>query len=226
MKILDKSAGRGPWVERVAPSIRAVPAGVAEDIVAAGVFVSARGWTPATAGNLSARVDSTTMAITASGVDKGALLPSDVLTFDLAGSRMTSERPVSAETALHVERYLSDASVGAVVHVHARHATVLSLLAERAGEIRLTGYELLKALHGVRSHDVSVAIPIFANTQDMGVLAGDVRRRLSGAAPTFGYLLAGHGLYAWGQTMSDALRHIEALEFLFGCELEKRKVQT
>lgn len=200
-----------------------VPVRVAEDIIAAGAFVSAKGWTPATAGNLSARVDGGAMAITASGVDKGSLRSPDVLLFDLAAGKVLGGLAASAETALHVERYTADAAVGAVVHVHARNATVLSMVGA-SHEIRLEGYELLKALDGIRTHETGVAVPVFANTQDMDALARDVRARLADAGPRFGYLLAGHGLYAWGRTMADALRHTEALEFLLGCELERRKV--
>ncbi len=201
-----------------------VPSRIAEDIIAAGAFVSAKGWTPATAGNLSARIDQTAMAITASGVDKGSLRSPDVLVYDLTASKVQGGRAASAETALHVERYTADPSVGAVVHVHARNSTVLSMVSGPTREIRLDGYELLKALDGIRTHETGIAVPVFGNTQDMDALAVNVRARLSDNVPRFGYLLAGHGLYAWGRTMADALRHTEALEFLFGCELERRKV--
>jgi methylthioribulose-1-phosphate dehydratase len=204
-------------------AIDSVPTRVAEEVIAAGTFVSGRGWTPATAGNLSARVDAGTMAITASGVDKGSLRSPDVLLYDLGTNTVRGARPASAETALHVERYTADAAVGAVVHVHAKNATVLSMIAGTR-EIRLEGYELVKALDGIRTHETGVGVPVFANTQDMDALARDVRARLSDNVPRFGYLLAGHGLYAWGRTMADALRHTEALEFLLGCELERRKV--
>lgn len=202
-----------------------IPPRVAEDIISAGALVAGRGWTPATAGNLSARIDATTMAITASGVDKGLLRSTDVLAFDFAANRVRGARPSSAETALHVERYQADAAIGAVVHVHARSATVVSMLRGIGTEVRLEGYELVKALAGIRTHETGVTVPIFANTQDMDGLAREVRIRLNGAGPCFGYLLAGHGLYAWGQSMADALRHTEALEFLLGCELERRKVE-
>jgi methylthioribulose-1-phosphate dehydratase len=39
-----------------------------------------------------------------------------------------------------------------------------------------------------------------------------------------GYLIRGHGLYTWGARMSDALRQIEAFEFLFECELKMRSL--
>ena len=123
-----------------------------------------------------------------------------------------------------MERYTADASVGAIVHIHARNATVLSMAA-KGDVVRLEGYELVKALTGVRTHETTIDVPLFANTQDMEQLARDVRARLGANPPnTFGYLLAGHGLYAWGRSMADALRHTEALEFLLGCELERRRV--
>ena len=32
-----------------------------------------------------------------------------------------------------------------------------------------------------------------------------------------GFLIAGHGLYAWGRNIDEARRHVEGLEFLFEC---------
>ena len=206
-------------------STDSIPSRVAEEIIAAGAFVAGRGWTPATAGNLSERIDATTRAITASGVDKGLLRSTDVLPYDLAANRVRGARASSAETALHAERYQADAAIGAVIHVHARSATVVSMLGGAGDAVRLEGYELVKALAGVRTHATGITVPIFANTQDMDGLAAAVRARLSTVTPCFGYLLAGHGLYAWGATMADALRHTEALEFLLGCELERRRVE-
>ena len=41
---------------------------------------------------------------------------------------------------------------------------------------------------------------------------------------THGYLIEGHGIYTWGDTMDDARRHLDAFEFLLNCELEMRKL--
>jgi len=41
----------------------------------------------------------------------------------------------------------------------------------------------------------------------------------------WGYLIDGHGLYAWGRDMPEARRHLEAFEFLLHCELELRKLR-
>lgn len=67
-------------------------------------------------------------------------------------------------------------------------------------------------------------MPIFDNDQDIARLAGKVQQWLDTHPDCVGYLIRGHGLYTWGPQMSDALRQIEAFEFLFDCELKTRQV--
>jgi methylthioribulose-1-phosphate dehydratase len=184
-----------------------------DEVIEACRFAAARGWVPATSGNFSARVDAARIAITASGTDKGALLRQDVLTIMMEAPPIPGS---SAETGLHLQAYRRDPGIGAVVHVHTLNATVLSRHLADAGAVVLRGYELLKAFAGIGTHETELVVPVFANSQDMHALADRVAA-YAHAAP--GYLLAGHGLYAWGRTMREALRHAEAFEFLFGCEL-------
>ncbi|MCB9681243.1 MAG: methylthioribulose 1-phosphate dehydratase [Alphaproteobacteria bacterium] len=183
-----------------------------------------RGALPATSGNLSVRLGPRTMLVTASGRDKGALVPDDLLVVDVdtqevlgTAGAATSGRP-SAETALHAALYRRDGACGAVVHTHDAGSTVLSMAADTA--VVLDGYELAKALHGVTRHDVPVVVPVVDNDQDVPALADAVDRRL--AADSVAYLIRGHGLYTWGPTLTDAARHVEALGFLFDCELRRR----
>ena len=185
-------------------------------VIDAGRLSAARGWVPATSGNFSARGEDGRIAITASGVDKGALTRADVLQIALEAPPPAGS---SAETGLHLALYRRYPAIGAVVHIHSTNATVLSRRHAAAAEIHLEDYELLKAFTGIRTHATRVAVPIFANSQDIAALADEVNRRLDAGPQVPGYLLAGHGLYAWGATMRDALRHAEAFEFLFGCEL-------
>jgi methylthioribulose-1-phosphate dehydratase len=184
-----------------------------DDVIEAGRLASARGWVPATSGNFSARIDGGRIAITASGVDKGSLGRHDILAIALDAPPPPGS---SAETGLHLEAYLRDPSIGAVVHIHSRNATVLSRRLAGTGALVLEGYELLKAFAGIRTHETALAVPIFANSQDIPALAAEVAAQPNQAP---GYLIVGHGLYAWGRTMRDALRHAEAFEFLFGCAL-------
>ena len=192
-----------------------------EAIAAFGRFASARGWVAATAGNFSARLDAGHALVTRSGVDKGAIGAGDVAVVPVGGPIPAG---MSAETPLHLARYAADPAVGAIVHVHTVAATVLSRADLATGYVRFTGFEMQKALSGIGSHTDVVELPVFANDQDTVALAAMVEARLGGAARVPGYLLAGHGLYAWGATMADARRHLEGLEFLLACTLEERKL--
>jgi methylthioribulose-1-phosphate dehydratase len=196
------------------------PAAV-EALAAFGRFAAARGWVPATGGNFSCRLDADYALVTRSGVDKGAIGADDLAVVPLAGPIPPG---LSAETPLHCARYRSDPSIGAVLHVHTVAATVLSRADAAAGAVRFHGFEMQKALTGVTTHESTVDLPIFANDQDTTALAARIEARLGANAPVPGYLLAGHGLYAWGTTPADARRHVEGLEFLLACTLEERRL--
>ena len=90
--------------------------------------------------------------------------------------------------------------------------------------IEFEDYELQKAFSGVSTHESRVLVPIFDNDQDIARLAAKVQPWLEAHPDCVGYLIRGHGLYTWGARMSDALRQIEAFEFLFECELKTRAI--
>ena len=176
-----------------------------------------RGWVMGTSGNFSAVVSRQPfrLAITASSAHKGQLRASDVLQCDEHGAVVGRKagRP-SAETLLHIEIARRRAA-GAVLHTHSVWTTVLSDLHAAAGGFTIEGYEMLKGLHGVRSHDHREWIPILANDQDMPRLAQRAGETLDRFAEAHAFLLRRHGLYTWGDTLADAERHVEILEFLF-----------
>jgi methylthioribulose-1-phosphate dehydratase len=193
-----------------------------EAISTFGRFASARGWVAATAGNFSHRLDAAHALVTRSGVDKGAIGPAEVSVVPLDGPIPAG---MSAETPLHLARYRAVSGIGAVVHAHTVAATVLSRAGLAAGHVRFSGFEMQKALSGIATHEDIVDLPVFANDQDTVALAATIEARLAaGDARVPGYLLAGHGLYAWGATMADARRHFEGLEFLLACTLEERRL--
>jgi methylthioribulose-1-phosphate dehydratase len=72
--------------------------------------------------------------------------------------------------------------------------------------------EMLKGIAGITTHRSVVRVPVLANDQDLARLSRRAAPHL-GRAPA-GLLIAGHGLYAWGQELSEARRHLEILEFL------------
>ncbi|APC18198.1 methylthioribulose-1-phosphate dehydratase [Pseudomonas frederiksbergensis] len=194
---------------------------LAQDIIDAGRFLYGRGWSPATSSNYSTRLSATEVLLTVSGKHKGQLGIDDVLATDLSGNSLEPDKKPSAETLLHTQLYNWRADIGAVLHTHSVNATVLSRLLQ-SPLITFEDYELQKAFSGISTHESKVRVPIFDNDQDIERLASNVQPWLDSHPDCVGYLIRGHGLYTWGPKMSDALRQIEAFEFLFECELKMR----
>lgn len=170
------------------------------------------------------RLDDRRAAITISGRDKGRLDENDIMVVDLDGRAEDPALRPSAETLLHTQLYKRFANVGCVLHTHSKVQTVASRLFAREGRVHLENYELLKAFSGTTTHEVPLDLPVLPNSQDMQVLARQVDGFLDRSPPLYGYLIEGHGIYAWGVDMAETRRHLEAFEFLLSCELEMRKL--
>jgi methylthioribulose-1-phosphate dehydratase len=198
----------------------------ARAIVHAGRKLGALGLTPATSSNFSMRLDAAHAAITISGRDKGTLTADDIMAIDMLGRAVGTSAQPSAETLLHTQIYAHFPEANAVLHTHSRTQTVASRLYAGAGNIRLEGYELLKAIAGHMTHATHIDVPIFPNTQDIPELVARVDAWIRADKPLYGYLIEGHGIYTWGRDMAEAERHIEAFEFLLGCELDLRRLRT
>ncbi|WP_299199093.1 methylthioribulose 1-phosphate dehydratase [uncultured Amphritea sp.] len=194
-------------------------------LIDAGRWIDAQGWCPATGGNFSARLSDDQALVTASGRHKGRLTDDDLLTVDLDGNPLESKLKPSAETLLHTRLYQLDSGVGAVLHTHSVASTVLSRL-ETSDWLRLSGYEMQKSLAGNQSHEPAIQLAVFDNTQDMPALAEQLALRWQKTSLNWGFLVRGHGLYAWGHDVNEARRHLEGLEFLFACELEMRRLRA
>lgn len=194
-----------------------------DQLILVGGELAARGWTPATSGNFSCRIDASHVAITVSGRDKGNLKHADIMVVDLDARPVASDRKASAETLLHTQLYKRLPQIGCVLHTHSQTQTLASRLYANPGHVHLRGYELLKAFNGITTHAADLDVPVFANSQDMHLLAAQVDEHLN-QPPIWGYLIESHGLYAWGRDVLETRRHLEAFEFLFSCELELRKL--
>lgn len=193
---------------------------LADALISACTLFHQRGWVPATGGNFSARLSPDSMLITGSGVHKGELTRGDFLVADLDGRPQQPGRKTSYETGLHTQLYRHDPAIHAVLHVHTVANTVLS---RRLDSIVLSGYELQKVLPGVVEPAVETVIPVFGNDQDIARLSRQVDRYMKEHSDVPAYLIAGHGLYAWGETVAQARHRVEALEFMFECELWSRR---
>jgi methylthioribulose-1-phosphate dehydratase len=208
----------------------AIPASVfeqrADAIADAARELSMLGWTPATSSNFSMRVDADHAAITISGRHKGRLGRDDIMLIDLDGNAVGTDARPSAETALHTQIYRRWPEMNAVLHTHSRTQSVASRLFAGEGVIRLQGWELQKAISGYRTHESVLEIPVFPNTQHMPELVARVDAWLDAGKPLHAYLIDGHGIYTWGRDMAETQRHLEALEFLLGCELDLKKLRA
>jgi methylthioribulose-1-phosphate dehydratase len=193
---------------------------IAESLCATARWCYTQGWVPATSGNFSVR-QGERILITASGLDKGALTPSGLLEVDLDGRAVSGVGKPSAETGLHLVLYRARRAAGAILHVHTVWNTLISGIHEGAGHVAITGYELLKGLSGVTTHEHVERVPILRNSQDYAELTAGFSEALKEYPDTHGVLLSRHGLYTWGESVTEVRRHLEALEFLF--EVEGRR---
>lgn len=166
------------------------------------------------------RLDGAHAAVTISGRDKGRLGIDDIMVVDLEGRAIDTDARPSAETALHTQIYRRFPGVGAVLHTHSHNQSVASRLFGERGAVRFEGWELQKAIAGFTTHESVLDLPVFPNTQDMIVLVRAIDDWLDAGKPLHGYLIDGHGIYTWGRDMPETRRHLEAFEFLLGCELD------
>jgi len=180
-------------------------------------ILAARGWFPATSGNLSMRVgpyhkDRFTFAITSSGRDKSVNTPEDFLLVDEQGqpAEATDLKP-SAETIIHREIYRLT-GCGAIFHVHTVYNNLASELFAERGVVPIHGVELIKAFN-IWEEEADIEIPILPNYADIPRIAALIEGTLVPRIP--GILLRKHGIYAWGANAFEAKRHLEAFEFLF-----------
>ena len=195
----------------------------AQRIIKAGNRLDTMNFAPATSGNYSIRIGDNEMAITISGAHKGQLSPEQIMRVNLDGNPLEEKKP-SAETLLHCQIYKKHPHISAILHTHSVANTVLSRVAS-CDEIILDGYELLKAYPGIKTHETTIHLPVFENTQDMVALSDDVEKVLNEKPDTPAYVIRGHGIYGWGADMDEAERVIEATEFLLACELEHLKLK-
>ena len=179
----------------------------ARALAATGQRIYANGWSPATSSNYSQRLNTDFAAVTQSGKDKGLLRETDIMAVNMDGQPASSGKP-SAETLLHTQLYRFDGNIQAVLHTHSHASTVLTMHWP-ANSITLEGYELLKALQGITSHNSRLTIPVFENTQDIAALAAKVDQQMRSGHISHAYLIRGHGLYTWANDLPTCYRSEE-----------------
>jgi methylthioribulose-1-phosphate dehydratase len=189
---------------------------IAAGLVTTANSLHARGWMLGTSGNFSAVVEREPLrlAISPSGVDKADVRAEQILLIDenaVVVSKHTA-RP-SDESFLHL-RIVRERNAAAVLHTHSIWSTLLSDLYAAEGFVVIEGYEMLKGLAGVKTHEHRELLPIIENSQEMRALADTVGETLKRHPDVHGFLLRRHGLYTWGRDLAEAKRHVEIIEFL------------
>jgi methylthioribulose-1-phosphate dehydratase len=153
-------------------------------------------------------------------VDKGLLSAGEIVEIDEHGTVVAGSGRPSAEAILHLT-IARVRGAGAVLHTHSIWSTILSDNAPESG-LAIEGYEMLKGLEGVRTHDHREWLPILDNTQDWAAAVPRVETILAEQPAAHGFLIRRHGLYTWGRDLGDAKRQVEILEFLFEVMGRKR----
>ena len=200
-----------------------------DELRAIGREFHSRGWSVGTSSNYSVVIsrEPLELLVTASGKDKGHLTKTDFVHVEADGQpSFGGQPPASAETQLHTV-LASQPDVGAVLHTHSVWSTLLSQLYFDTGGFAIEGYEMLKGLEGVRTHEHREWIEIFDNTQNIPELAAELQQQLPDVNRRWqhGFLIRQHGLYTWGRNLFEAKRHVEIFEFLFECLVRQRSLQ-
>ncbi len=190
--------------------------------------INSKGWSPATSTNYSFRTadENQTFTISKSGKDKQNFTIEDFMEVGLNGEPTTEfeNEKSSAETLIHCFIYKKFPSTKCILHTHSLPSNILPVIRSNYKQIVFEGYEIIKGIKGQNSHNTAIHLPVFDNTQDMPELCGNLNERLT-ELTNFGFLIFKHGIYAWGDTIFEAKRHLETWEFLLEAELTISKKQ-
>lgn len=178
---------------------------------------NAKGWSPATSTNYSFRDDNNTIWVSRSGVDKSEFSEDDFITVDengKANGEFSTMKP-SAETLIHCVIYQLFPTTKVILHSHSVYPVLMSAI--HSSSITFEGYEVQKGFDGQTTHEESVSIPVFDNTQDMTAFSNTLKSNAS-SIQHHSFIMRKHGTYAWGKNLFEAKRHLETLDYLCECE--------
>jgi L-ribulose-5-phosphate 4-epimerase len=150
------------------------------------------------------------IAIKPSGLDYAELRPADIVVVDMAGRIVEGRLRPSSDTPTHLELYKAFPEVGGVVHAHSLYATIY---AQAGRAIPCLGTTHADYFNGPVPITRSLTAREAAGDYEAatGRVIVERFRRLS-AAEIPAVLVAGHGPFAWGATVEDAVEHALILE--------------
>jgi methylthioribulose-1-phosphate dehydratase len=191
-------------------------------------WVNAQGWSPGTSTNYSFLHPefSDIVVISKSGIDKSIFSADDFMHVDLSGepTNLNTENKPSAETLIHTTLYQLFPKTRFIFHTHSKASTLMSFLEAEYGFISFSGYEVLKGLPLVSTHQTSIKIPIFENTQDM-VHFSNRLKTYEISLKNNAFVMEKHGIYVWGETIEEVARFLEIYEYLLDLELTLKQIK-
>jgi L-ribulose-5-phosphate 4-epimerase len=172
-----------------------------EQVVRVGLEALQRGVVHGTAGNMSARDETTGLiAISPSGIPYPATTPADVVIVDDRGEVVDGQRKPSSETPLHTMVMRARPDVRAIVHTHSHYSTVVSC-------IRPFLPPILTEVCLVVGPTVPVTRYGLTGTPDFGESVLEVLTPESKAV-----ILKNHGLICFADSFDTALTIAETVE--------------
>jgi L-fuculose-phosphate aldolase len=169
------------------------------DIVRYARWLYRLGYMPATAGNLSVRLDDERILVTPTGVSKYQMRRSDLAIVDLDGRQLHGCRKPTSELGMHLAFYRQRSDVLAVIHSHPPVATAFAC-AGRGLE------EMLCQEAAMTLGPVPLARYATTGTEEV---AESLRPLIPGHDAV---LLANHGAVTCGANLFDAFCKMETLE--------------
>lgn len=190
---------------------------ISADLAETGREFYRRGWVLGTSGSFSALLarKPLRLCITASGNEKGNLEETNFLEIDEDGEIFSGFGTPAAEMLVHLTIYRHLPKARCILHTQSVLGTILSDEFFEQGWLEIEGYEILKGLAGVETHEHIERVPIVENSQDYVALSHVIENVIRENPGLHGVVLRRNGLYTWGETVADARRHTEIFEFLF-----------
>jgi L-fuculose-phosphate aldolase len=169
------------------------------EIVEVGKRLYAKNYVASNDGNISVRISDTEILITPSGVSKGYMTESDMLTVDLEGNVLEGSLKPSSEMKMHLEVYRKRPDVRGIVHAHPQKATAFAVAHKNFDKIILP--EIIFSLGNVAMAEYG--------TPTTRAIPDAVAKHIDRCDAL---LLANHGALTVGKDVFDAYYKMETLE--------------
>lgn len=190
------------------------------------------GWVSGTGGGISIR-GREGIYMAPSGVQKERIAPEDVFVLDASNLDTCRVLQAPSNPALRISECqplfynaFRDRGANAVIHSHSPWAGLVTRVVSPDGSpavLSMQGWEMQKGLRGKGCFD-RVQIPIIANTAREAELTESMRAAMAAHSDVDAVLVAGHGVYVWGQDWVSAKTQAECLDYLFRVTVEMHRL--